>query len=168
VAQRRHLRGLIRSFADGARDGLGDVAGLRARLAHLVDLGVDALWITPWYPSPMKDGGCDVADYRSIDPGFGTMAEAAQLIADAHDLGLRALLDLVPNHVSDQHPWFRQWHDDLAAGAGGALAFARAPGFACVVSLSAAAAVQAPANATVLLASGALEGDGSAPIDTAA
>ena len=98
----------IRSFADGDGDGIGDIAGLRGRLSHLADLGVDALWITPWYPSPMKDGGYDVADYRAIDPRFGTLAEARQLIGEAHGLGLRVLLDLVPNHVSDQHPWFRE------------------------------------------------------------
>jgi alpha-glucosidase len=98
----------IRSFADGSGDGIGDIAGLRARLSHLADLGVDALWITPWYPSPMKDGGYDVADYRAIEPVFGTLAEARQLIGEAHGLGLRVLLDLVPNHVSDQHPWFRE------------------------------------------------------------
>jgi alpha-glucosidase len=97
----------IRSFADGDGDGLGDIAGLRSRLPHLADLGVDALWVTPWYPSPMKDGGYDVADYRDIEPRFGTLQEARQLITEAHGLGLRVLLDLVPNHVSDQHPWFR-------------------------------------------------------------
>jgi alpha-glucosidase len=98
----------IRSFADGDGDGIGDIAGLRARLSHLADLGVDALWITPWYPSPMKDGGYDVADYRAIDPRFGTLADARQLLGEAHEMGLRVLLDLVPNHVSDQHPWFRE------------------------------------------------------------
>jgi alpha-glucosidase len=98
----------IRSFADGDGDGIGDIAGLRSRMNHLAMLGVDALWITPWYPSPMKDGGYDVADYRAIEPVFGTLAEARQLIGEAHGLGLRVLLDLVPNHVSDQHPWFRE------------------------------------------------------------
>ncbi len=98
----------IRSFADGDGDGVGDIAGLRLRLSHIAELGIDALWITPWYPSPMKDGGYDVADYRAIDPRFGTLSEARQLIAEAHELGLRVLLDLVPNHVSDQHPWFRE------------------------------------------------------------
>ncbi len=98
----------VRSFADGDGDGLGDIAGLRSRLSHLAELGVDALWITPWYPSPMKDGGYDVADYRAIEPRFGTLDEARRLIAEAHRLGLRVLLDLVPNHVSDQHPWFRE------------------------------------------------------------
>ncbi len=98
----------IRSFADGDGDGIGDIAGLRARLPHLSDLGVDALWITPWYPSPMTDGGYDVANYRGIDPRFGSLSDARQLIAEAHALGLRVLLDLVPNHVSDQHPWFQR------------------------------------------------------------
>jgi alpha-glucosidase len=97
----------IRSFADGDGDGLGDVAGIRAHLAHLRDLGVDALWINPWYPSPMADAGYDVADYYAIDPAFGTAAEGAALIAEAHDAGLRVLLDIVPNHTSDRHAWFR-------------------------------------------------------------
>ena len=107
----------IRSFADGDGDGIGDIAGLGSRLPHLAGLGVDALWITPWYPSPMKDGGYDVADYRDIDPRFGTLGGAQRLLAEAHRLGLRVLLDLVPNHVSDQHPWFRA---ALAAGPGSA------------------------------------------------
>ncbi|MBV9805058.1 MAG: alpha-glucosidase, partial [Solirubrobacterales bacterium] len=107
----------IRSFADGDGDGIGDIAGLRARLGHLAELGVDAVWITPWYPSPMRDGGYDVSDFRAIDPRFGTLEQARELIADAHGLGLRVLLDLVPNHVSDQHPWFRE---ALAAAPGSA------------------------------------------------
>jgi alpha-glucosidase len=111
----------IRSFADGDGDGIGDIAGLRSRLSYLAGLGVDALWITPWYPSPMKDGGYDVADYRAVDPRFGTLPEARRLIAEAHQLGLRVLLDLVPNHVSDQHRWFR----DALAAAPGAPARAR-------------------------------------------
>lgn len=97
----------IRSFADGDGDGVGDIAGIRARLPYLHDLGVDAVWITPWYPSPMADGGYDVADYRDVDPMFGTLAEAVALVREAHDMGLRVLLDLVPNHTSDQHAWFR-------------------------------------------------------------
>jgi alpha-glucosidase len=96
----------IRSFADGDGDGIGDIAGIRARLPYLRDLGVDAIWITPWYPSPMVDGGYDVADYRDIDPRFGTLEDAEALIGEAHGLGLRFLIDLVPNHTSDQHPWF--------------------------------------------------------------
>ena len=98
----------IRSFADGDGDGVGDIAGLRSRLTYLKELGVDALWITPWYPSPMRDGGYDVSDPRGIDPVFGTLDEAQTLIAEAHDRGLRVLLDLVPNHLSDRHPWFQE------------------------------------------------------------
>ena len=97
----------IRSFADGDGDGIGDIAGIRARLPYLRELGVDAIWITPWYPSPMADGGYDVADYCAIDPRFGTLADAEALVREAHELGLRVLIDLVPNHTSDQHPWFR-------------------------------------------------------------
>src|ERR1700753_3591311 len=97
----------IRSFADGDGDGIGDIAGLRSRLPHLASLGVDAVWINPWYPSPMKDAGYDVADYRDIEPTFGTLADAEALLAEAHELGLRVLLDIVPNHSSDQHAWFQ-------------------------------------------------------------
>jgi alpha-glucosidase len=101
-----------RSFADGNGDGIGDIAGLRERLPYIAQLGMDALWISPWYPSPMKDAGYDVSDYRNIDPVFGTLAEAEALIGEAHRLGLRVLLDLVPNHTSDEHPWF---HEALTA-----------------------------------------------------
>jgi alpha-glucosidase len=97
----------VRSFADGDGDGTGDLAGVRAKLPYLAGLGVDALWFTPWYLSPMKDGGYDVADYRAVDPAFGTLAEAEKLIAEARELGIRTIVDIVPNHVSDQHPWFR-------------------------------------------------------------
>ena len=103
----------IRSFADGDGDGIGDIAGIRSRLPYLRDLGVDAIWINPWFPSPMADGGYDVADYRDIDPLFGTLADADALIAEAHGLGLRVLLDIVPNHTSHRHPWFV---DAVAAG----------------------------------------------------
>jgi alpha-glucosidase len=96
----------VRSFADADGDGTGDLAGVRSRLAYLRTLGVDALWFNPWYPSPMADGGYDVADYRAIDPTFGTLAEAELLIAEARDAGLRTIVDVVPNHISDQHPWF--------------------------------------------------------------
>ena len=96
-----------RSFADGDGDGTGDLAGVRARLPYLRDLGVDAMWFTPWYRSPLADGGYDVADYRAIDPAFGTLQEAEALIAEALALGIRTIVDVVPNHVSSDHPWFR-------------------------------------------------------------
>jgi alpha-glucosidase len=98
----------VRSFADANGDGVGDLAGVRAQLPYLRDLGVDALWFSPWYPSPLADTGYDIADYRSIDPTFGTLAEAEQLIAEARSLGIRTIVDIVPNHVSDQHPWFQK------------------------------------------------------------
>jgi alpha-glucosidase len=97
-----------RSFADASGDGVGDIAGLRARLPYVADLGVDAIWITPWYRSPMADHGYDVADFRDIDPLFGTLNEAEALIEEAHALGLRVLLDIVPNHTSDDHQWFQE------------------------------------------------------------
>lgn len=105
----------VRSFADGNGDGTGDLAGVRARLGYLKDLGVDAIWFNPWYPSPLADGGYDVQDYRDIDPRFGTLAEAEALIEEALALGIRTIIDVVPNHVSDQHPWFQA---ALAAGPG--------------------------------------------------
>jgi alpha-glucosidase len=97
----------VRSFADGNGDGIGDLAGVRSKLQYLADLGVDAIWFTPWYVSPLADGGYDVADYRAIDPAFGSLEEAEQLIAEAKALGIRTIVDVVPNHVSDQHPWFQ-------------------------------------------------------------
>ena len=96
----------VRSFADANGDGVGDLAGVRERLSYLRDLGVDALWFSPWYPSPMADSGYDISDYRSIDPNFGTLAEAELLIAEARALGIRTIVDIVPNHVSNRHPWF--------------------------------------------------------------
>lgn len=96
----------IRSFADGNGDGTGDIAGLRDRLPYLADLGVDAIWINPWYRSPLADGGYDVADYRQIEPRYGTVAEAEAMIAEAHELGIRVIADLVPNHTSEEHAWF--------------------------------------------------------------
>ena len=97
----------VRSFADGDGDGLGDLAGIRSRLPYLRRLGVDAIWLNPCYPSPQADAGYDVADYRDIDPRFGTLADMDGLLADAHALGLRVIMDIVPNHTSDEHEWFR-------------------------------------------------------------
>jgi alpha-glucosidase len=105
----------VRSFGDANGDGVGDLAGVRARLPYLAELGVDALWFNPWYPSPQADAGYDISDYRAIDPNFGTLAEAEQLIAEARGLGIRTIVDIVPNHVSSEHPWFR---DALLAGPG--------------------------------------------------
>ena len=105
----------VRSFADANGDGVGDLAGVRARLGYLRDLGVDAIWYNPWYASPFLDGGYDVADYRAIDPTLGTLEDAEALIAEALAVGIRTIIDIVPNHVSDQHPWFIQAH---AGGAG--------------------------------------------------
>jgi alpha-glucosidase len=97
----------LRSFADGNGDATGDIAGLRSRLGYLEELGVDAIWVNPWYESPLNDGGYDVADYRSIHPLFGTLDEARYLIKEASDRGLRLLVDLVPNHTSSEHAWFQ-------------------------------------------------------------
>lgn len=96
-----------RSWADSTGDGVGDLPGITARLPYLVDLGVDALWLSPFYRSPMADAGYDVADYRDIDPLFGTLADADALIARAHELGLKVIVDLVPNHTSREHAWFQ-------------------------------------------------------------
>jgi alpha-glucosidase len=95
-----------RSFADTDGDGVGDLPGVRARLGHLRRLGVDALWLSPFYRSPMADFGYDVSDYCDVDPLFGTLADFDALLADAHDAGLRVLVDWVANHTSDRHPWF--------------------------------------------------------------
>ena len=89
MADRGHLRDLSPQFhADGNGDGVGDIAGIRSHLRYLAELGVDAIWIAPWYPSPMKDGGYDISDYRDIDPVFGTLADADGLFEDAHALGI--------------------------------------------------------------------------------
>ncbi|MGK7869552.1 alpha-amylase family glycosyl hydrolase [Falsiroseomonas sp. E2-1-a20] len=97
-----------RSFQDESGDGIGDLRGIRRRLDHPAWLGVDAIWISPIYPSPMADFGYDVADFCGIDPIFGSLAEFDRLVAEAHARGLKVILDFVPNHSSDQHPWFRE------------------------------------------------------------
>ncbi len=98
----------VRSFADSNGDGVGDLPGIRSRLPHLQELGVDAVWITPFYASPMADGGYDVADYRAVDPLFGDLDDVRELVSDAHALGIRVIVDIVPNHSSDQHEWFQE------------------------------------------------------------
>ncbi len=97
-----------RSFADANGDGVGDLPGILARLDHLTTLGVDALWLSPIQPSPMADFGYDVADYRDIDPLFGTLVDLDRLVAACHARNLRLILDFVPNHSSDRHPWFAE------------------------------------------------------------
>jgi alpha-glucosidase len=97
----------IRSFADANGDGIGDVEGIRSRLPYLKELGVDAIWITPWYPSPQNDHGYDVSDYMDIEPQYGTLADAEKLIKETHEHGIKFIVDVVPNHTSDQHKWFQ-------------------------------------------------------------
>ncbi|MFG1204444.1 alpha-amylase family glycosyl hydrolase [Xanthobacter aminoxidans] len=96
-----------RSFQDSNGDGVGDLKGIISRLAYLADLGIDAIWISPIYPSPMADFGYDVADYTAIHPLFGTLEDFDRLVQEAHGLGLRIILDFVPNHSSQEHPWFK-------------------------------------------------------------
>ncbi len=97
-----------RSFQDSNGDGVGDLEGLRQRLAYIAALGVDAVWISPFYPSPMKDFGYDVADYRGVDPLFGTLDQFRALLGEAHALGIKVVIDQVWSHTSDQHPWFAE------------------------------------------------------------
>ena len=97
----------VRSFQDSDGDGVGDLQGIRSRLPYLKELGVDALWLTPFYPSPQADHGYDVADYTDVDPRFGALDDFDALLAEAHELGIRVTIDIVPNHTSDQHEWFR-------------------------------------------------------------
>ncbi|KOV63529.1 glycoside hydrolase family 13 protein [Streptomyces sp. MMG1121] len=97
-----------RSFADADGDGLGDLRGITERLNHLATLGVDALWLSPFYPSELADGGYDVADHRDVDPRLGTLDDFDALVAEAHRLGLKVVVDIVPNHTSRLHPWFQE------------------------------------------------------------
>src|ERR1700678_4556295 len=121
-----------RSFQDSNADGIGDLRGILARVDYLATLGIDAVWISPFYPSPMADFGYDVADYCDVDPIFGTPADFDALAAAIHARGLKLILDFVPNHTSDQHPWFLEsrssrsnpkrewyiWHDAVRGASG--------------------------------------------------
>ena len=98
----------VRSFADSDGDGIGDLPGITSRLEHLRDLGVDGLWITPFFTSPQHDHGYDVADYTDVDPLFGRLSDADDLLARAHELGLKVIFDIVPNHTSNEHAWFQE------------------------------------------------------------
>ena len=103
---------LLRSFADSDGDGVGDFQGLTSRLDYLAWLGVDAIWIPPFYPSPMRDGGYDISDYTDIDPRYGTMEDFRDLVHQAHERGIRIVIDMVLNHTSDVHPWFQASRSD--------------------------------------------------------
>jgi maltose alpha-D-glucosyltransferase/alpha-amylase len=102
----------VKAFADGNGDGIGDFRGLIERLDYLQDLGVTCLWLLPFYPSPLKDDGYDIADYYDVAPAYGTMADFEAFLAEAHRRGLRVIADLVVNHTSDQHPWFQEARRD--------------------------------------------------------
>ena len=104
-----------RSFADSDGDGVGDLPGVRSRLTYLRRLGVDAIWLNPFYPSPQADAGYDVSDYRAVDPVFGSLAGAEALITEAHAAGIRMIVDIVPNHVSSAHAWYTKALADPAA-----------------------------------------------------
>jgi alpha-glucosidase len=106
-----------RSFADADGDGLGDLPGIRSRVDYLDSLGIDAIWLSPFYPSALADGGYDVADYRDVDPRLGTLEDFDELVAALHERGIRVIVDIVPNHTSDRHAWFQE---ALAAGRGSA------------------------------------------------
>ncbi|WP_203579755.1 glycoside hydrolase family 13 protein [Microbacterium hibisci] len=106
-----------RSFADADGDGIGDIRGITSRVPYLKELGIDAVWLSPFYPSALADGGYDVADYRDVDPRLGTLDDFDEMLAALHDVGIRVVVDIVPNHTSDQHAWFQE---ALAAGRGSA------------------------------------------------
>jgi alpha-glucosidase len=97
-----------RSFADANGDGLGDLPGITLKLDYLQDLGVDAIWMSPFYPSPLADGGYDVLDYCDVDPRLGTLQDFTALVDGAHDSGLKIIIDIVPNHTSSEHSWFKE------------------------------------------------------------
>ena len=138
-----------RSFADADGDGTGDVLGIIDVSTTWPTLGVDAVWVSPWFPSPLADGGYDVSDYRGILPEFGTLEQADPFVTRAHELGLRVLIDLVPNHSSDEHPWFQQ-----ALAAGRARPSARST---CSGTAAGRTATQPPNNWPAMFGGGAWE-----------
>src|ERR1700742_2533192 len=98
----------VKSFFDANNDGIGDFPGLISKLDYIADLGVNTIWLLPFYPSPLRDDGYDIADYRGVHPDYGTLADARRFIAAAHARGMRVITELVVNHTSDQHPWFQR------------------------------------------------------------
>src|SRR5919112_4001745 len=98
----------VKSFADSNNDGVGDFPGLISKLDYIADLGVNTIWLLPFYPSPRLDDGYDIADYRGVHPDYGTMADVRRFIHAAHERGMRVIFELVVNHTSDQHPWFQR------------------------------------------------------------
>ena len=105
-----------RSFADSDGDGMGDLRGILQHVDHLVDLGVDVVWLSPVYRSPQDDNGYDISDYQDVDPMFGTLADLDELIAALHGHGIKLVMDLVVNHTSDAHPWFVASRSSMMAG----------------------------------------------------
>ncbi len=98
----------VKAFFDANNDGVGDFPGLTSKLDYIRDLGATAIWIMPFYPSPLRDDGYDISDYRTVNPAYGTMRDFRRLVREAHDRGLRVITELVINHTSDQHPWFQR------------------------------------------------------------
>src|SRR3954463_1869568 len=98
----------VKAFFDADNDGIGDFAGLSRKLDYLQELGVTALWLLPFYPSPLRDDGYDIADYRDVNPSYGNMRDFRQVVRECHDRGIRVVTELVINHTSDQHPWFQR------------------------------------------------------------
>ena len=117
-----------RSFADSNGDGMGDIPGITAHVDYLAELGVDVVWLSPVYRSPMDDNGYDISDYQDIDPLFGTLDELDTLIAALHERGIKLVMDLVVNHTSDEHPWFVESRDPRLGQAGLVLVAAGARG----------------------------------------
>jgi alpha-glucosidase len=103
----------LRSFQDSNGDGIGDLLGITHRLDYMQSRGVDAIWLSPFYPSPMRDGGYDVKNYIGVDPLFGKMADFDRILREIHKRGMRMIIDYVPNHTSDQHPWFKESRSSL-------------------------------------------------------
>jgi len=102
----------VQSFFDANGDGIGDLAGLTEKLDYFVHLGVNCLWLIPFFESPMRDGGYDISDYRKVNPNFGSIEDFETLVSEAHKRGLRIIIDLVMNHTSDAHPWFQAARKD--------------------------------------------------------